>query len=200
VLGSGRGASAEPERARFGASAGVGVGFYQFEGVGPWLELGGVARIPLGPSWYVSGGVTLDYNRNQKTKHTLDFDGDGDADPNTDEVELFGVFTRAVLGLRLSPVWSVEAGGFVGLAHTTLSSEQCGSSSDTDLGLGGSIGPALRLGEREQWAMALHAEAFWVPFQRCTNGGGADPFVFAPFVHGQDDAQVAAVLRVQYFF
>jgi hypothetical protein len=199
VLLTPKGVHAEAESARFGVSAGAGASFYLFEDVGPWLELGGVARVPLGPSWYFGPGLTLAYTRNQHSK-SLDFDGDGDDDANTDELQAFGLWPRAMLGLRLSPGWSLEAGGFFGLAQTTLSSTQCGSSSATDLGMGASLGPALRLGRREEWSLALHAEAYWVPFEKCTNGGDSEPFVFAPFVHTQDDAQVATVLRAQYLF
>ena len=190
---------AEAKGTRFGVSAGAGASFYLFEDVGPWLELGGVARIPLGQSWYFDPGITLAYTRNQHSK-SLDFDGDGGDDANTDELEAFALWPRATFGLLLSPGWSLEAGGSFGMAHTTLSSTQCGSSSDTDLGFGASLGPAVRLGQREQWALALHAETYWVPFEKCTNGGDSEPFVFAPFVHRQDDAQVGTVLRAQYLF
>jgi hypothetical protein len=194
-----RAALAEPDGARFGVGAGAGASFYLFEDVGPWLELSGVARLPLGASWYLNPGITLAYTRNQHRK-SLDFNGDGSDDANTDELQAFGLWPRAMLGLRLSARWSLEAGGFFGLSHTTLSSTQCGSSSATDFAMGASLGPALRLGQREQWSLALQADAYWVPFEKCTNGGGPDPFVFAPFVHRQDDALVGTALRAQYFF
>jgi hypothetical protein len=198
VLVASKAAATEPERTRFGVSAGAGVSLYLFEDVGPWLELGAVARVPLGPSWDLGAGIALAYTRNEHPK-SLDYDGDGMDDANSDEHQAFGLLPRALFGLRLGPIWSLEAGGFFGLAHTTLNSVQCGSSSATDLGVGASFGPALRLGQHEQWAVALHAEAYWVPFEKCTNSG-PDPFVYAPFVHREDDAQIGTVLRAHYFF
>lgn len=190
------------DKVRFGAAASLGAGFYQFGDVGPWLEAGGVARVPLAGALYLNAGLLLAYARNSNDKQ-LDYDGDGEDDLNTDRRALLALLPRAMLGIRLTRGFALELGGFVGVAHTTLSSTKCGESSQTGLGYGFSAGPALTLGERRQLGLALHGEFSWVPYERCTNGS-ADSFEagtsFSPHRHLQDDAQLGVLVRAQYLF
>ena len=195
-----RGQEAKP--VRFGVGAGVGVGFYQFSELGPWLELRGMANIPLGSSLYVNGQLALAYSRNANDKR-LDYDGNGVDDLNTDERTLLAFFPRAELGVRLSPAFALEIGGFVGVAHTTLASTKCGDSTQTGAGYGITAGPALALGESKRLSLAMHADLLWVPYERCTNGSlesfdaGLGP---APYRHLQDDAQLGVIARAHYLF
>lgn len=192
----------ERDKVRFGAAASLGAGFYQFSDVGPWLEAGGVARVSLGGALYLNGGLLFAYARNSSDKQ-LDYDADGKDDLNTDRHALFALFPRAMLGIRLTRALALELGGFVGVAHTTLASTQCGESSQTGLGYGFGAGPALTLGERRQLGLALHGEFAWVPYERCTNGS-SDSFEmgtsFMPHRHLQDDAQLGVLVRAHYLF
>ncbi len=192
----------EGSRVRFGAGAGLGVGFYQFSEMGPWLEARGIANVPLGSSLYLNGELALAYARNSNDKR-LDYDADGVEDLNTDQRTLLALFPRVLLGVRLSRSFALEVGGFLGVAHTTLESTKCGRSSQTGAGYGLSAGPALALGERKQLALALHGELLWVPYERCTNGS-SDSFdaglSFTPHRHLQDDAQLGVIVRAHYLF
>jgi hypothetical protein len=192
----------EAKPIRFGAGAGLGVGFYQFSDVGPWLELRGLANIPLSARLYVNAQLALAYARNANDKW-LDYNADGVDDLNTDERTLLALFPRAELGVRLSSAFALELGGFVGAAHTTLESTKCGKSTQTGAGYGLTAGPALALGETKQFAVALHADLLWVPYERCTNGSNESfelGLPFAPYRHLQDDAQLGLVARAHYLF
>jgi hypothetical protein len=192
----------EQSQVRFGAGAGLGVNSYQFEGLGPWLEAGGVASVPLGEGWYLNGELKLAYARNANDKW-LDYDADYVDDLNTDERTLLASFVRAMFGLRLSRAFALELGGFLGVAHTTLASTQCGDSSQTAAGYGISAGPALAFGERRQLGIAVHGEFAWVPYERCTNSSSESfdaGLSVAPHRHLQDDAQLGMLVRAHYLF
>lgn len=117
----------------------LGAGFFQFSEVGPWLEVSGVANVPISSSLYLNGELAFAYAQNSYDKR-LDYDADGVTDLNTDRLTLLGLFPRATLGVRLSRAFALEIGSFVGVAHTALKSTKCGESNKTGAGSSATLG------------------------------------------------------------
>jgi len=199
-------AAAEPAPARevwrFGAGAGAGIGLFQGDIPGPWLEALALARWAPQDSLYFKGQLALSYSTHSESK-SLDYDGDFDDDPNTDRRTLASFVSRILIGYEFTRRFAIEGGAFAGPGWSTLSSTQCGDSRKTGLTWGGSAGPAIAVGARNELELALHMDIAFMPVERCTNSSDASfeaGLPPSPHRHAEDDGQFAFVLRAHYLF
>jgi len=192
-------ASAEEPPVRWGIGGEAGIALNQFENVGPFLGIAFLADWRATERFHVRGEVGPIFASHSATK-SLEFHEPGVSESNTDSRSLWGVPISLLGALRIAGAVSFEFGALAGPMWTATDSTQCGKGSESGLAWGFRGGPALALGERQQYQLAIHAHLLSEPLDRCVNSGGDVTHPFAPRFRVEDDLQPGFTGRFGLYF